>query len=760
MTISTSPVCSGVNTPEIISAAIKLYNPADFNHYHEWFNAVQRTLQAPLSEDGRDSFIEQAREINFFPSELDIHGVCEDTQEYHAQQLDEQAQLLAPPQELFSTSQDFETSRAHKLFPLWNEVVGGATSLNRDDLEKSLRIRCDGAAGDKQIRELLKFMQDFSVELATVRTEDCSEDDGSDVWRPAKEVQDDSCTFNKEAHGIIEDLAYNFSPDTWTPSQIEVINSYQEWIDKHADQPLEVIKTFKERCESNPFSRDFEPLIYLLLQRALKLEKAFLPEEIPSPHVHLGFDYSPEIRERMTISHLESVLPDSAYNPTDEEMSEQIELQKHFNSSWPTPSEINNARDENREGLAFRSTHIRHVRQVIKDLLGLEGRIYLNQLTRNIEVCGEPLDEMDFEEAHHWFDDNFGIVSNRDAVQSSLRYIANEHSYHPVKRYLEGMLKLEPEDIDLRAVATRVLGLKTELEIDQFVAFLCGAVSKVWNEQGSKFIEVPVLISEQQGIGKSATCLTLASPQWFNASFADTDDHKDRILGMHDAWITEVQEIDQFVISRKDFKQLKGVISTVIDKLRPPYGRRPVNHARRFVIMATSNTSELFAYDDQQRRFWPWMVHPTTECGRLDIAYLNENRNRIWATATRRYLELGEDSFTLNKEQRLAVIDRNAREFRQSSSIADKIAHVLEAQDIKAITTAEVCNDILQEKAPTRSMQMEVAQVLRELGYKKHDRMIKNGFMCRSVFLLEERNYEWPRQKGNDNMPVHLDPSL
>ena len=95
---------------------------------------------------------------------------------------------------------------------------------------------------------------------------------------------------------------------------------------------------------------------------------------------------------------------------------------------------------------------------------------------------------------------------------------------------------------------------------------------------------------------------------------------------------------------------MKGLVSTTIDKVRVSYGATTESKPRRFVMGATANVSEMFSFDDEQRRFWTIEVKPTTSCGCLDIQWLRDNRDRIWATSTRKFLNEDKASFTLNAE--------------------------------------------------------------------------------------------------------------
>ena len=381
----------------------------------------------------------------------------------------------------------------------------------------------------------------------------------------------------------------------------------------------------------------------------------------------------------------------------------------------------------------------RQMRTVLEKFLGKQ--IHFNELTQDIEVGGEGIKAYEFDTAEHWFDERFGIMGTKGQAQAALKAIANRNRYHPVRKYLDHVSETV-ESIDLHLVAEKALGLNDPLSKTLVKAWLCGAVSKVYSPEGSPFIEVLTLISPKQGIGKSEFFKSLASPQWFGDSFAQTDGDKDRILCLHRSWINEISELDQFS-SKRDIKQLKGLISTTTDTIRLPYASAMENKARQFVIGATSNSRGLFAIDDEQRRFWAMEVQPTTSCGRLDIQWLNEKRDAIWATATKLYKEKGAASFQLNKEERQEVICRNANSYQQESLLRDRLTQFLEERSIRSISLQEAIEHALTIVNANKSQQMEVTGILKLQGYQRVENQMKLGKRFRTLWINSQRDNEF-----------------
>ena len=411
---------------------------------------------------------------------------------------------------------------------------------------------------------------------------------------------------------------------------------------------------------------------------------------------------------------------------------DQITMKLSSINEEPTQDEINLAINKSKDELPQRQT-----RMVIEDLYGKTNKIKFNELTQEIEILGEAMKPYEFEDAHHWIDRKFNVLSSANAAQSALRTVANDNRYHPVQQYLELVAKQE-EEIDLSLVATRCLGATDQLSIAMVRCWLVGAVSKALNPLGSQFIEVLTLVSPKQGIGKSEFFKSLASPDWFNDSFAQTEGEKDRVLSLHSSWINEISEVDQFALSKQSFKQLKGLISSTQDLIRVPYGRTTEKKQRRFVIGATSNEEELYSSDDEQRRFWSITVNPSTPCGRLDIEWLRDNRDRIWATATRLYQQQGDAAFKLSAEQRSALIQHNQREFTKVSEHHNDLAHWLADHNVSHISSDQLLRHLNLTECK-QSKRAEINGIMKSEGYVRKRNLSRGGKSYSSCWVNESR---------------------
>ena len=382
----------------------------------------------------------------------------------------------------------------------------------------------------------------------------------------------------------------------------------------------------------------------------------------------------------------------------------------------------------------------RQARVMLEELLVEPKKIRLNELTRTIEILGEPMTAAQFSTCEHWLDKNFGLCVGPNTAKQAIQFAADQNPYHPIKDYLNYVHgSVQPCDID--QVVARVLGIDDPLSLKMVKCWLVGAVSKVM-QKGSDFIEVLCLVNPRQGIGKSEFFKTLASPDWFSDSFDKADNDKDRLMILHSAWINELSELDN-ISTKKEIRSLKSLISSTHDDIRLPYGPKVESQARRFVIGATSNEGELFGLDDEQRRIWAIEVRPTTTCNRLDIMHLRENRDALWSAAMQLWKQQGDAAYKMTTEERAQVIKRNQGEFRKCGLNDDLILDFLLKHDVKAITTRECLVDVLSIDRPTRSQEMQMSGLLRSAGYERKKNRKKHGVMYASVYVRDDRSYEF-----------------
>ena len=125
---------------------------------------------------------------------------------------------------------------------------------------------------------------------------------------------------------------------------------------------------------------------------------------------------------------------------------------------------------------------------------------------------------------------------------------------------------------------------------------------------GCKFDEVPILIGEKQGEGKSTFIKWLAmQDDFFNDNISDFDSQKG-IEALQGKWIVEISEM--LALKRaKEVESIKAYISRQTDFYRVPYAQYPEDYPRRCIFIGTSNCAEILSDRTGNRRFYPIIIH-------------------------------------------------------------------------------------------------------------------------------------------------------
>lgn len=217
---------------------------------------------------------------------------------------------------------------------------------------------------------------------------------------------------------------------------------------------------------------------------------------------------------------------------------------------------------------------------------------------------------------------NYRVSPN--TFRDTMRAVALERSFHPVKDYLsslkwdgvdridEWLIKYgEAEDTPyVRAVSSLIL------------MAACRRISK----PGFKFDEMLVIKSPKQGTGKSTALSVLATKdEWFCDNFSLDQDSKTLIELTMGKWIIEISELKG--LSRGASDHVKSLLSRQYDRSRLAYGRITEERPRQFIFIGTTNEKEFLRDETGNRRFWP------VEVKRMDLKGLREMRDQLWAEA-------------------------------------------------------------------------------------------------------------------------------
>lgn len=171
--------------------------------------------------------------------------------------------------------------------------------------------------------------------------------------------------------------------------------------------------------------------------------------------------------------------------------------------------------------------------------------------------------------------------------------------------------------------------------------FIKGMIKRIV-EPGCKFDYVLVL-EGPQGVGKS-TLLSALAGDWYAETNMGTD-NKDFFMQMQGKALVEFAEGE--TLNRTEVKRMKAIITTRSDRYRPPFGRASQDFPRHCVFAMTTNQSEYLKDETGNRRWLP----VTVVSDKVDIAWMEKNRDQIFAEAYHRIIVLKETIYEFPKEE-------------------------------------------------------------------------------------------------------------
>jgi len=311
-------------------------------------------------------------------------------------------------------------------------------------------------------------------------------------------------------------------------------------------------------------------------------------------------------------------------------------------------------------------------------------------------------------------------VSKEVAIDCVIE-VAHENEYDPVKDYLEHCALTVDTPAYIDRLATKYLRThdanapEPTLYDHMIKCTLIAAVRRVF-EPGCKHDNACVLMGEQ-GARKSSFWKALGG-HFFSDALRDCQS-KDDLMVLHRSWIMEWAELDQ-VTNKRHAGQIKSFLSQSTDLFRVPYGKTTEAFPRRGIIVGSTNRTDGFLVDDTgNRRFWVIPVIATHKDA-IDVDGLLKEVDAIWAAAVHAYRNDEPSALTIEQEEQVYkenmnyTLDNPWREPIESWLANPQ--HRFEYVTAELLLTDAVGKPVERQ---TRWDQMQVASILRELGYSK-----------------------------------------
>lgn len=245
----------------------------------------------------------------------------------------------------------------------------------------------------------------------------------------------------------------------------------------------------------------------------------------------------------------------------------------------------------------------------------------------------------DISKIKYWLSKNYGFEPKTQTIEEALLVMSCRNSYDPVKEALDAL----PEWDNIKRLDTWLIENfdatgSAAYNGEIFRKWIVAMIMRVY-QPGAKFDWMPIFEGPQRA-GKSS----------FGKILADGDKHfldwlpnladKDAAFALQGMWVVEMGELAS--LRKNEIEVVKGFLSRTIDKVRPHYGRRIMESARRCVFFGTTNREQYLQDDTGNRRFKPLLV------GKLDFKALARDRDQLFAEAKHLWNSKIETEFTLD----------------------------------------------------------------------------------------------------------------
>ena len=295
----------------------------------------------------------------------------------------------------------------------------------------------------------------------------------------------------------------------------------------------------------------------------------------------------------------------------------------------------------------------------------LKGAIQYNVFTYEIDVTrpmklngrtlSGAIDDLIIREIRAYIATKYKLDYKKSDIADILEVVAGEHSYNPLKDYLESCENEYKELVNQRDpfdILRHYLNIKDD-EYNRIIMdlFFRGAVAKVFDPT-VKF-DFVLDLTGRQGVGKTQFFEGLFTHKYFTTveTFTDKDDKARMVRN----WCVFD---DEMVASKKaSFSELKKFITETKLEFRPPYASSDRRLPKSFIIVRATNDHDYLNDLTGERRFLVAEVHKDTAYkGRK---WTEKDRRAFWGAMVVAWKS--NQSLTLTDEQEKLVNDVRSR---------------------------------------------------------------------------------------------------
>lgn len=221
-------------------------------------------------------------------------------------------------------------------------------------------------------------------------------------------------------------------------------------------------------------------------------------------------------------------------------------------------------------------------------------------------------------------------------IDKHLDVLAGENTYHPIVECIsskawDGIARL---DEFISTIKT------TNPVIDTILikTWMIAAIAAAHSEEG--FINHGVLVIQgEQGIGKTAWVNSLdpCNSKAIKCGVLLDPKDKDSVIGASRFWIVEIGELDA-TFNKSDIAHLKSFITSPVDDVRVPWGRKETALVRRTAYIATVNENNFLVDANGNRRWWTVTAESINYEHNMDMQQVWSEVYHIWRKGGLPYL--------------------------------------------------------------------------------------------------------------------------
>lgn len=308
-------------------------------------------------------------------------------------------------------------------------------------------------------------------------------------------------------------------------------------------------------------------------------------------------------------------------------------------------------------------------------------------------------------------------ISIKNMSTALWNFVVNNYSYSHLEDYIDSLKWDGIDRMDDLLEAMKVDPTNLNFEIMKLT--LRASIARVY-EPGCKFDQM-IILHGSQGTYKSTFIKTLY--QWYSEESINDFSGQEATEKLAGAWAWECAELDSFRATRMN--ALKHFITKTNSTYRKPYKQIAEVQKRVAILWGTTNEDDFLRDSTGERRMWILSVRD-----KIDIEWIQKNRDQIWAQAKMDYAGLGCKDLYLKDENVLNELNELQNGFKNVSPLCEKIMEDmtipdsdlrkmikrknvgLKVSDIKDIYNSTIGND--------KQAQYKIPDDLITAGFKKY----------------------------------------